>query len=34
MSNLTEEFSGIIKKVETAIIGEDYVFPSKRMIFE
>jgi len=34
ISNLTKEFSEIINKVETAIISEDYVFPSKQMIFE
>ncbi len=32
--DLTQEFSGIINKVETAIISEDYVFPASKMIFE
>lgn len=34
ISNLTEEFSEIINKVETAIMSEDYVFPADKMIFE
>jgi hypothetical protein len=34
ISNLTKEFSEIINKVETAIMGEDYVFPANKMIFE
>jgi DNA-binding Lrp family transcriptional regulator len=34
ISNLTKEFSDIISKVETAIMGEDYVFPAEKMIFE
>ncbi len=34
ISELTKEFSSIIQKVETAIMGEDYVFPAQRMIFE
>lgn len=34
VSDLTKEFSNIIQKTETAIIGEDYVFPAKKMIFE
>ena len=34
ISNLTQEFSEIISKVETAIMGEDYVFPAEKMIFE
>ncbi len=34
ISNLTKEFSNIINKVETAIISEDYVFPSDKMIFD
>lgn len=34
ISNLTEKFSDIITKVETAIMGEDYIFPAKKMIFE
>ncbi|MCF7865947.1 Lrp/AsnC family transcriptional regulator [Candidatus Woesearchaeota archaeon] len=34
ISNLTEEFSDIINKVETAIMYEDHVFPSKKLIFE
>ncbi len=34
ISDLTREFAGIINKVETAIISEDYVFPAPKMIFE
>ena len=34
ISGLTKEFSEIISNVETAIMGEDYVFPSKKMVFE
>ena len=34
ISELTEKFSNIIKKVETAIMSEDYVFPSKKLVFE
>jgi len=34
ISGLTEEFSEVISKVETAIMGEDYVFPAKEMVFE
>ncbi len=34
ISKLTQEFSEIINKVETAIMGEDYIFPAKKMIFE
>jgi hypothetical protein len=34
ISRLTREFSEIINKVETAIMGEDYVFPSEKLIFE
>lgn len=34
LSNLTKEFSGQIQKVDTAIMYEDYVFPSKELIFE
>ncbi|MBR9699072.1 Lrp/AsnC family transcriptional regulator [Candidatus Woesearchaeota archaeon] len=34
ISKLTEEFSDIINKVETAIMGEDYVFPAQRTIFD
>ncbi len=34
IEELTREFSDIISKVETAIMGEDYVFPSKELIFE
>ncbi|MBU0977435.1 MAG: Lrp/AsnC family transcriptional regulator [Nanoarchaeota archaeon] len=34
ISGLTAKFSGIINKVETAIMGEDYVFPAKEMVFE
>ena len=32
--DLTREFSNVVNKVETAIMGEDYVFPAKQMIFE
>ncbi|MBU2576687.1 MAG: AsnC family transcriptional regulator [Nanoarchaeota archaeon] len=34
ISKLTEKFSEIINNVETAIMGEDYVFPSNKMVFE
>lgn len=34
ISELTEKFSNIIRKVETTIIGENYVFPSKRIVYE
>lgn len=34
ISALTQEFSTIISKVETAIMSEDYVFPAEKMIFE
>ena len=34
ISELTEKFSNIINKVETAIMSEDYVFPSDKMVFE
>lgn len=34
ISQLTEEFSTTINKVETAIMSEDYVFPSQKMVFE
>ncbi len=34
LSKLTEEFSDIIRKVETAIMSEDYIFPAKELIFE
>ena len=34
ISDLTKEFVDIIRKVETAIVGEDYIFPAKEMIFE
>ncbi len=34
ISALTQEFSEIISKVETAIMSEDYVFPAEKMIFE
>ncbi len=34
ISNLTKEFSAVINKVETAIMGEDYVFPADKMVFE
>lgn len=34
ISNLTKDFSDIINKVDTAIMSEDYVFPTKKMVFE
>jgi DNA-binding Lrp family transcriptional regulator len=34
ISKLTEEFAHAIKKVETAIMSEDYVFPAEKMVFE
>ena len=34
ISALTLEFSEVISKVETAIMGEDYAFPAQKMIFE
>jgi Lrp/AsnC family transcriptional regulator, leucine-responsive regulatory protein len=34
ISNLTEKFSKVIQKVETAIMGEDYVFPARNFVFE
>jgi hypothetical protein len=34
ISELTEEFSTVINKVETAIMSENYVFPSNKMVFE
>jgi len=34
LDNLTREFSGIITKTETAIMGEDYVYPAKKIILE
>jgi DNA-binding Lrp family transcriptional regulator len=34
ISGLTREFSDIISKVETAIMSEDYLFPSKELVFE
>ena len=34
ISNLTKEFSTVINKVETAIMGKDYVFPADKMVFE
>ena len=34
ISGLTEKFSNIIKKVETAIQGEDYIFPARNFVFE
>ena len=34
MGNLTREFAAVINKVETAIMSEDYVYPSKQLIFE
>ncbi|MFP4568215.1 MAG: Lrp/AsnC family transcriptional regulator [Candidatus Woesearchaeota archaeon] len=34
MNELTQKFSEIINKVDTAIMSEDYVFPSQKLIFE
>lgn len=34
ISSLTRKFSNVINKVETAIMGEDYVFPADKLIFE
>lgn len=34
IADITQEFSTIINKVETAIMGEDYIFPSDTLIFE
>lgn len=34
IDSLTKEFVGIINKVETAIMSEDYIFPAESMIFE
>ncbi|MGV8151075.1 MAG: winged helix-turn-helix transcriptional regulator [Candidatus Woesearchaeota archaeon] len=34
ISKLTHEFSNIVQKIETAIMSEDYIFPSEKMIFE
>ncbi|MDO8481133.1 MAG: winged helix-turn-helix transcriptional regulator [Nanoarchaeota archaeon] len=34
ISDLTKEFANVFSKVETAIMGEDYVFPAKEMVFE
>ncbi len=34
LAGLTQEFSAVINKVETAILSEDYVFPAQKMIFE
>lgn len=34
MSKLTQKFTASIHKIETAIISEDYVFPSKEKIFQ
>jgi len=34
MSKLTQKFPELIHKIETAIISEDYVFPSKQKIFD
>lgn len=34
ISRITEEFANIIRKVETATIVEDYIWPSKDLIFE
>ncbi|MFQ5620470.1 MAG: Lrp/AsnC family transcriptional regulator [Candidatus Nanoarchaeia archaeon] len=34
LNSLTEEFADSINKVETAIVGEDYIWPSKEMILK
>ncbi|MFA6073112.1 MAG: Lrp/AsnC family transcriptional regulator [Candidatus Woesearchaeota archaeon] len=34
IQKLTEEFAKSIRKVETAIMSEDYVFPAEKMVFE
>ena len=34
IGGITEKFSHIITNVETAIMSEDYIFPSKKLIFE
>ncbi len=34
LNELTEGFAEIIKKVETALISEDYIFPAEKMIFQ
>lgn len=34
INEVTEKFSDIINKVDTAIMSEDYVFPSNKLIFE
>lgn len=34
ISDLTKEFANIVDKVETAIMGEDHIFPAEKMIFE
>ncbi len=34
ISALTEEFSKSIQKVETAIMKEDHIFPSEKMVFD
>lgn len=34
ISQLSADFSDILIKTETAIMGEDYVFPSKKLVFE
>jgi len=34
ISNLTKEFAHITRRVETSIMGEDYVFPGEKMVFE
>ena len=32
--DLSEEFSSILTKVDTAIMSEDYVYPCEKLIFE
>jgi len=34
ISDVTEKFAHTIQKIETAIMSEDYVFPSKKFVFE
>jgi DNA-binding Lrp family transcriptional regulator len=34
IASITQKFAKIINKVETAILSEDYIFPSEKMVFE
>lgn len=34
ISNLTREFADAIRKVDTAIMSEDHLFPAKKVVFE